>query len=91
MLMVVVVIGVGKLNGLRVLMVMTTIPTILNITIFMMVTLKVLASLGGHDHGQLGSAVCGWMGCALVIIIMRDSKAELLLKVHIVIKVCIIC
>ena len=75
-----------KLNGLRVLMVMTIITTILNMTkaIFMMVTLKVLASLGGHDHGQLGSAVCGWMGCALVIIIMRDSKAEILLKVHIV-------
>ena len=80
-----------KLNGLRVLMVMTIIPTILNMTILMMVTLKVPASLGRHDHGQLGSAVCGWMGCALVIIIMRDSKAELLLKVHIVIKVCIIC
>ena len=61
-------------------MVMTIIPTILNMAIFMMVTLKVLASLGRHDHGQLGSAVRGWMGCALVIIIMRDSKAEILLK-----------
>ena len=66
-------------------MVMTIIPTILNMAIFIMVTMKVLASLGGHDHGQFGSAVRGWMGCALVIIIMRDSKAEILLKVLIVI------
>ena len=64
-------------------MVMTIIPTILNMAIFLTVTLKVPASLGGHDHGQLGSAVRGWMGCALVISIMILLKVDIqLLSLH---------